>query len=188
MPSSGQDPKRCMLKTPPKSSLQLTLKAWCIGLFFHHLEFVPHQKASQVLRLRVAAAFFVPRCILSKSRYVATQSHSEVYCPQVLVWLCAADLPNLPLRKTIWWWWHKLRLVFSQEDGAKNSGRLKKSEELRKKKHTQWPSLEPAKYAVIFCSLDMRGLIGAETVMGSLMYGRAIVGMTWSICTCATPP
>ena len=41
------------------------------------------------------------------------------------------------------------------------------------------------KICVIFCPLDMKRLIGAATVMGM---GRAIVGMAWSICTCATPP
>ena len=44
------------------------------------------------------------------------------------------------------------KVDFSQEDGAKSSGSfLKKSEELRRKKHMpepQWLSLGPAKYAL----------------------------------------
>ena len=53
-------------------------------------------------------------------------------------------------------------------------------EGLRRKKRMPellWPSTRARKMCVIFCPLDMKGLIGAATVMGSLMYGA---GHCWN--------
>ena len=51
----------------------------------------------------------------------------------------------------------------------------------------QLPLTRARKMCVIFYPLDMKGLIGAATVMGSLTYGAVIAGMAQSICIYADP-
>ena len=71
---------------------------------------------------------------------------------------------------------HHLQL--SETRSVKNSGHFrKKSEEKEAYARATVALTRARKICVIFCPLDMKGLIGAATVMGSLMYGA---GHCWN--------